>query len=903
VDLLISTGSILAIRLQKRINGDEILKTNNLKIFIMRHNAEISCNAAGLSGHLKKVLVNRLKEISATVITGAFFILFSNNSFGQKLQLNDLGYFETPGVNVFVYSNQYTGMFNDEKNAGIEIIHHGVRTATGGAVRLQNTPEQWDLVPTVVDRKIDKATNTISLGLRYNDYDFDSKISVTPKDNGVLITVILDKPLPEKLEGRAGLNLEFIPSSYFKKTYMFDGKADVFPLYPSSSTKMEPLSNKVLQYAGHSTFDDRGRKEYIVPEPLASGKTILLAPEDPENFVKIQALNADLMLFDGRNLAQNGWFIVRSILPSKKTGNVLQWYLEPNAIPDWRRAPVIQFSQVGYHPGQEKVAVIELDKNDPPLKKASLFLVTPEGKFVEKLTADVVPWGIYTRYNYIKFDFSSVKDPGIYFIKYGDQKTNTFIIGTDVYNNIWHPTMDVWFPVQMDHMMVNEAYRTWHGAPYLDDALQAPVNHQHFDGYRMGPTTDTKYKSLEHIPGLNVGGWFDAGDFDIQTGSHVSVLLNFVDAWEKFKVDRDETFVDQATRYVDIHRPDGKPDILQQIEHGALNVVAQVENIGHPVRGIIVPNLYQYHHLGDAITETDNLLYNPNLKPYETNGKSSGTMDDRWAFTNRNASLDYSTAGALAAASRALKDYNKTLSDRCLAAAIKMWDENANKPQTTGQQGGGMFGGSSEMPAALQLYITTKDEKYRKRFLELLWPSLDRSVAGRGGISAALQALPFMDNDFKTKLRDYVVKYKETIDGYGKENPYGVPITSRGWGGNNGVISFAITNYYVNKYFPDIISPEYVYKGLNYIFGCHPYSNISFVSGVGTVSKEIGYGNNRADFSFIAGGVVPGLLLFQPDFLENKEDWPFFWGENEYVIDICAAYVFLSNAVNELVKK
>ena len=51
------------------------------------------------------------------------------------------------------------------------------------------------------------------------------------------------------------------------------------------------------------------------------------------------------------------------------------------------------------------------------------------------------------------------------------------------------------------------------------------------------------------------------------------------------------------------------------------------------------------------------------------------------------------------------------------------------------------------------------------------------------------------------------------------------------------------------------------------------------------------------------GGVVPGLLMFQPDFWENKEDWPFFWGENEYVIDICAAYIFLSNAVNEMLNK
>jgi hypothetical protein len=232
-----------------------------------------------------------------------------------------------------------------------------------------------------------------------------------------------------------------------------------------------------------------------------------------------------------------------------------------------------------------------------------------------------------------------------------------------------------------------------------------------------------------------------------------------------------------------------------------------------------------------------------------------------------------------------------------------MWDENFEKPHDTNQPGGQMFISGSEMSAALQLFITTKEDKYSKRFIELLWPSLDRSVAGRGGISTALQALPYMDNDFRTKLKGYIVKYKESIDAYAKENPYGVPITSRGWGGNSGVINFAITNYYANKAFPDIINAEYVYKGLNYIFGCHPYSNISFVSAVGTRSKEIAYGNNRADFTFIAGGVVPGLLLFQPDFLENKEDWPFFWGENEYVIDICAAYVFLSNAVNEMLSK
>ena len=209
----------------------------------------------------------------------------------------------------------------------------------------------------------------------------------------------------------------------------------------------------------------------------------------------------------------------------------------------------------------------------------------------------------------------------------------------------------------------------------LDDCLQAPLNHQHFDGYKMGATTDTKYKPLERIPNMAVGGWFDAGDFDIQTGSHNMVVSSFVDAWENFKVDRDETYIDQKTRYVDIHRPDGKPDILQQIEHGTLNLVAQCENIGHPVRGIIVPNLHQYHHLGDAINETDNLPYNPNLKPYETDGKSSGTLDDRWAFTTRMPFLDYHTAAALAAASRALRGFNDDLADRSLTSAKRLLEE------------------------------------------------------------------------------------------------------------------------------------------------------------------------------------------------------------------------------------
>ncbi len=840
------------------------------------------------------------KIISAVTPLIVCCLFFCQFSFAQKLQINDSGYFEKPGVNVLVFNYDYSGMFFDEKTSAIELIHHGVRTATGGAVRLQNTPEQWDLIPKTTSRKEDKQNGSIEVTLRYEEYDFDSRIIVSAKDNGFEINVFLDKPLPDKLSDRAGFNLEFLPSAYFEKSFLADGKPGTFPLYPSSQTRMEPAAKKIPQFAGHTTFDDRGRHEYIDPFPIATGKSFVLAPEDEERkvYIRSESEGANLMLFDGRNLAQNGWFIVRSLLPSGKTGKVLTWYIEPNAIAHWVRKPVIGFSQVGYIPEQQKTAVIELDKNDSPLKTASLFQITEEGKPVEKFKGDIKIWGSYMRYNYVRFDFSSVKDPGLYFIQYGDQKTNSFSISPDAYRDVWHPTLDVWFPVQMDHMEVNEAYRVWHGAPFMDDALQAPVNHQHFDGYSMGASTQTKYKSLEHIPGLATGGWFDAGDFDIQTGSHCNAVLSLVDTWEKFRPLHDETFVDYPTRYVDIHRPDGKPDILQQIKHGTLNMVAQVKNIGHPVRGIVVPNLHQYHHLGDAVNETDNLLYNPNLQPYESDGKSSGTLDDRWAFTERTTFLDYYTAAALAAASRALKGFDDTLSQQSLFYARKLWIEDDSLGNKDTSRFAIMFRRNLKMAAALQLYITTGEKQFEREFTENVWQTLDRSL--QFGLTTALQAVPYMNEEYKSKLKPYVLRYKILCDGYESQNPYGVPIATGGWGGSGAVVNFSSTNFYANRFYPDIINAGYVYKGLNYIFGCHPYSNISFVSSVGTRSKRVTYGNNRADFSFIAGGIVPGILLIKPDFPENKEDWPFFWGENEVTVGGCADYIFLASAAGQL---
>jgi hypothetical protein len=833
----------------------------------------------------------------------AFMLASCCGSLEQNLVLNESEYFERQGVNVLVYSNLYTGGFNDEKNSGIEVIHHGVRTVQGGAVRLSSTPEQWDLVPATPSRVVNQEEGTIEVALRYEDYDFDSRIVVTPKGKAFEIAVYLDEPLPERLVGHAGFNLEFLPSQYWAKTYIVDGRPDRFPRYAVSETVTKPNEEKPKQYKGYKTYDDRGTGRYIDPLPLEQGREFIIAPDAPERMMTITSDDADIMLYDGRMLAQNGWFVFRSLLPAGKTGKVVTWTVEPNSVKGWVREPNIGFSQVGYIPDQPKVAVIELDKNYKPESTAKVIKVENDGTEKVAYTGKVKNWGPYYKYNYDQFDFSEVTETGVYYIQYGDTKTNNFIIGEDVYEHITDATSDVWIPIHMNHMYVNEGYRVWHGEPFREGYRQAPRNTDHFDLHSQGPTTDTRFKDLELIPGLNVGGYFDAGDFDIETGSNISVVQNLVRAWELFHSDRDQTFVSQEQRYVDLHRPDGTPDNLQYIEHGVLNLVAQAEILGHMSQTLSNSVLDNYHHLGDAGSLTDGYMYDPKLKPYQVSkdGKYSGTPDDMWAFTSRDPGRDFNAATMFAAASRALKGYNDELANRALKQSKRLLKEATELMEKAAQDNnrrGRNAGGN--ISANLQLYIATGEQQYLDNFNAGLWPSLERNV--NMSIMTALDAIPYMDAEYKEKLRPYIEKYKEYVVNLENENPYAVPIGLGNWAGGGQIVNFGTTVCYASMYYPDIIDKSHAYKAAEWQFGRHPYHNYSLVAAVGAARpKEVFYGNNRADFSAIPGNVAPGLLFRHPDHFENYDDWPFFWGQNEGTIAGNISYLIFGSAFKNLV--
>lgn len=796
-------------------------------------------------------------------------ICFCNRLQSQNstLILNDQEYFEKPGLNIMVFQDIYP----EGHQGGLGIIQNGVRIATNGDIRLEPTPGQWAPIPKMQNRIIDKANNEIRVTLTFPDSArnrkgfnpinypslyFNYTVKVHAENNLVIVTVDLDRQLPKEWYGKVGFNFELFPTVLFGKSWMIGNNSGIFPRQPNGPVQL----------------DEKGE---VQPIPYGQGKKLVIAAESDEQRMTIESFTGDLQLMDGRSKHNNGWFVVRSLVPEGAVKEAIKWVITPNAIPGWQYKPVVQVSQIGYHPKQQKVAVIETDKYDKNVSEAVLYKVADNGEHQKVLTTKPTLWdGKFLRYQYYRFDFSQVQDEGMYFITYGGYKTNTFRIAANIYQrHVWQPVLEYFLPIQMCHMRVNEKYRVWHGLCHMDDALMAPVDTNHFDGYFQGPSTLTKYKSLEHVPGLNVGGWHDAGDDDLRVESQAGEAYILSLAYEAFKVNDDNTTIDENSHHVELNQPDGKNDILQQIKHGALSVVGGYKNLGRLYRGIICPTLSQYVLMGDVSNQTDNFIHNPILKGNERNATESSVLDDRLVFTEQNPSREFSTSANLAAVARTLKGFDDPLAGDCLNISEELWkitrDENK-------------WSEIEKIHAAIELFITTAKPVY-KDYIISKEKVIEENINSLGWIIG--KALPALNNKkFEAGIKLAVTDYAKTIVSEEKETPYGVPYRPHIWGAGWDIQSFGVRQYFLHNSFPEIVPKEYMLNALNFVLGCHPGDNTSsFASGVGSRSMTTAYGYNRADYGYIPGGVVSGTALIRPDFPELK-DFPYLWQQGEYVL-------------------
>lgn len=813
------------------------------------------------------------------------FALGAGPAFAQQAEfrLNDRGYFEREGVNVMSFQDFYP----EGHQGGVTVVMHGHRLAANGDLRLEPTPGQWAPVPKQDERTVDEANEEIVTRLSYPDPAKDRKgfnpivypdlemayrVRVRPEGDAVRVIVDLEEPLPAEWVGRVGFNLELFPGILFGKSWYLGGASGLFPRQPNGPVQR----------------DEAGE---VQPVPFATGRRLTIAPETDELRLVIEDQKGELQLLDGRNRHNNGWFIVRSLVPGETTTGAVEWLLRPHAVPGWRYDPVVQVSQVGYHPDQQKVAVIELDARDEGGGTVYLKRASEEGGLETVASGPPHDWaGTFLRYNYLQFDFSEVTEPGMYVVEYRDVRTVPFQISPDVYaRDAWQPTVDYFLPVQMCHMRVEEQYRVWHGLCHMDDARMAPVDSNHFDGYVSGPATLTKYAPGERVPGLDVGGWHDAGDDDFRIESQADEIYVLASMYELFGVDYDNTYIDQAERLVRIHQPDGTPDLLQQVEHGVLTVLGGYRSLGRLYRGIIVPTLPQYVMIGDWANQTDNLAYDGALARDERTATHAGVPDDRWVFTEQHAGHEYKGIAALAIAGRVLAAYDPDLARESVAAAEALWQMDRDDARAF----------DDRVVAAVELLLTTGKPEYRQALLD----AQEQIVARIGSVGWALgRAMPRMqDAGFEAAVRDAVAAHFAKVEEEQQRNPYGVPYEPHIWGAGWGIQRFGVEQYFLHHGFPEIVSPEYLLNALNFVLGVHPGSNTSsFASGVGARSMTTGYGLNRADWSYIPGGVVSGTALIRPDFPELKE-FPYLWQQAEYVMGGGAThYTFLVLAADRV---
>lgn len=260
-------------------------------------------------------------------------------------------------------------------------------------------------------------------------------------------------------------------------------------------------------------------------------------------------------------------------------------------------------------------------------------------------------------------------------------------------------------------------------------------------------------------------------------------------------------------------------------------------------------------------------------------------------FTEDNPPRELSTAAHLAAASRALKDFNESLSDQALQAACEIYKVTDGSGQAR----------VAKIHAAVELLLATGEQEYKDFILsetEFIVDAIDQMGWFIGRAEKAIN-----DKDFTKSLRDALVTLKEKYVQLSTETPYGIPYRPQIWGAGWGIQRLGVECYFLHKAYPDIFGTDIIFNALNFVLGCHPGSNtMSFASGVGAKSATVGYGLNRADWSYIPGGVISGTALIRPD-LPELLVFPYLWQQVEYVLGGGSSnYMFLVLAVQQLTK-
>lgn len=602
------------------------------------------------------------------------------------------------------------------------------------------------------------------------------------------------------------------------------------------------------------------------------------------------------------------FFVATINLPRDDRGTV--FYITLPDLPEGPPRRALRWSRIGYPASGEKFVILEWPKNaarpDGRVRvEGRGGRTVKEGKFGRTESVD------YMQDNFATFDFSDLKEPGEYRLKWAGGETDWFPVRASVFEDrLWHPTLDTFIPFEMCHAAVDlGAGVTGHGRCHLDDGARVPANFTGPDGFFSYECEGTPYKAGERIP-LGVGGWHDAGDFDLNVPAQSFVVWTLSLAWEEFRIDRDAATLDAATGAFTAGKPDGAPDILQQVEWGAAWLLRMQQPDGRVWNGVCEQ---EGRRSG---------------KPVEsmTDGKP-GTGDERQVYVDYHADTQLNFVIATAAATRVLRGLRPPLAARCLDASRKAFayfqgNKEVYRPGSyAAKRVAGKERDGSVIAAAIELYLTTTETGYLTvveglagaladpGYLKFEWPLPRDTQTGDFRYSPPFLArlhprLPA--GALKDAVGAACRRAAEVIAARAAIRPWPLETWEFGMWGNNGTgLARAFDTYWLTRVVPDVLPPSVALRTMLWIFGLHPTCDTVFVAGLGYPETRFLYNchlhavNGFAPGN-IPGAVSPGMGGFWISGVVCYIDEYGYYGHNEACIYTAAQYVFAVNAMRAM---
>jgi hypothetical protein len=474
-------------------------------------------------------------------------------------------------------------------------------------------------------------------------------------------------------------------------------------------------------------------------------------------------------------------------------------------------------------------------------------------------------------------------------------------------DKLWEPALDYALPFQMCHAEVNLGQGIpGHLRCHMDDAIRVPAGFPGVDGFVSYECEGTPYKAGDHVPCAK-GGWHDAGDCDLNIYAQGFSVYVLALAREEFGIERDAGTLDSRAQTFTAGRPDGVPDVLEQVEWGTEWLLSMLQPDGRSYVGCSVQP-QKYGRGGRWDEETDNTI---------------GTGDERQLYVDYHSELQLMQATALSAASRVLSRARPELAQQCLAAARKAFEYfRTHKevyrrtvyfyPSTKGRDG-------AVAVALAELYMTTGAPAYLQQLeamadvigkLDLGYPSKENSTASsfwyappvlarlsarlaEGNLKAACLSTCRRAADFQA----------DRLGG----RPWAGHYTDFGKCGNNGVmLCRAFDAYWLSKAVPDRLSMSKVVQPMLWLYGLHPLSHVTFVSGIGYPGPEHIHSGQlfavcKPEGGTVPGSVVPGMTAMHP-YVPDNVLYYFDDGNvanTEGTVDETVLYIFAVNAMKK----